>query len=390
MRRIEKTRAPGGRPEPSPLPIADLLEQLGAGPETARTLPPWVYTDPRFHALEQECIFSQEWLCIGRADALRDTGDFVTARVAGEPVIVMRTESGSIEAMSNVCRHRMSTLLEGRGNVRRIVCPYHAWTYDLHGRLCAAAAMERSEIFDRATIRLPAVRCAVWLGWLFVMLDAAATPPAERFAEVASLVGDYGMDNYVETFREEFRWDANWKLVAENFMESYHLPVCHAGTVGRNVRLQDLDGTMIREAWNCHRVVRRDGNELTVAHPANERLVGDLRRTTWVLALYPTLMITLTPGYFWYLCLSPDGSSSVDVTFGGGMAPEFATDERAERLFAETRDLTAAILKEDRVCVERVHRGLRAALAAPGPLSHLEAGNHAFARWIVGRLPPQA
>ena len=368
------------------LPLKELQALASEPLQRARALPPWTYTDPRFLALEQKHVFSSSWLCVGRADALPNPGDYLTTDIAGEPLIVVRAGSGKVGAMSNVCRHRMSTLLEGRGNVRRIACPYHAWTYDLDGRLRGAPAMERNEVFRKRSIRLPRVRCDEWLGWLFVSLNTDAPPPELVFAEVTALIEGYCMQNYVESFREELQWNANWKLVAENFMESYHLPICHSGTVGGSVRLLDLKDTVLGDNFNYHYFVRSDASKLTTAHATNTRLTGDLRRTTWVLALYPSLMITLSPGYFWYLCLSPDGSSRVNVAFGGGMAPEFAADERADSFFAETRKRASAIVEEDRLCVERVYRGMQSSLATPGPLSHHEGGNYGFARWIAGRL----
>ena len=368
------------------LPLDKLQALASERLERACSLPPWAYTDPRFLALEQDHIFSLSWLCVGRADALPNQGDYLTTDMAGEPLIIVRAGSGKVEAMSNVCRHRMSTLLDGRGNVRRITCPYHAWTYDLDGRLLGAPAMERNETFRKRSIRLPRVRCEEWLGWLFVSLNADAPPPHREFAEVTALIEDYGMQNYVESFREEFQWNANWKLVAENFMESYHVPICHAGTVGGSVRLLDLEDTVLGDNFNYHYFVRGGADKLTSAHATNTRLTGVLRRTTWVLALYPSLMITLSPGYFWYLCFGPDGPSRVDVAFGGGMAPEFAADELADRFFADTRKRTSAIVEEDRLCVERVYRGMQSSLATPGPLSHYEGGNFGFARWIAGRV----
>ena len=370
----------------SKMPIGSLKKQLGDSLQRARTLPPWTYTDPRFLALEHEKIFSSCWLCVGRAAALSDPGDYLVTKIGAEPLIIVRSRSGELRAMSNVCRHRMSELLEGRGNVRRIVCPYHAWTYDLDGALIGAPEMQQNETFCRQSIRLPEVRCEVWLGWIFVTLDPEAPPPSRTYAELAARISDYQMQNYVESFRKELRWHANWKLVAENFMESYHLPVCHSGTVGPRVKLRDLDKTIVEEGYNYHCIVRESDNKLTSAHASNTRLSGSLRHTTWVLALYPSLMVTLTPGYFWYLAFAPEGTDNVNITFGGGMAPEFAEDESAQAEFSETLALTSAIVEEDNVCVERVFRGLQASLADPGPLSHLEGGNFDFATWVVDRV----
>jgi phenylpropionate dioxygenase-like ring-hydroxylating dioxygenase large terminal subunit len=288
--------------------------------------------------------------------------------------------------MSNVCRHRMSTLLEGRGNARSIVCPYHAWTYGLDGCLKSAPAMGRNEAFRRDGIALPQIRCVDWQGWILVTLNPEAPPPDKVLSGVDRLVGQYGMAGYREAFREEFRWATNWKVLAENFMESYHLPVCHAGTIGPTVDLMKMTCPEGEEAFNYHHIIKNDALDLTLAHPSNTTLQGDDRRTTWLLSIYPSLLITLTPGYFWYLSLTPDGPGHVNVLYGGGLSPDWAADPQAETHFARLKALLADVNAEDKGCVERVYRGLCAGMSEPGPLSHLERPNYDFARWIAAKV----
>jgi phenylpropionate dioxygenase-like ring-hydroxylating dioxygenase large terminal subunit len=367
---------------------AELAESVAVPFERARAMPRSVYTSPEFLDRELRSLFRKEWLCAGRASALPDPGDYATMEIAGEPVMVIRTPDGRLQAQSNVCRHRMSLLLEGRGNARSIVCPYHAWTYDLDGRLRGAPAMGLNEGFDRSTFRLPRIRCEVWNGWIMVTLNPDAPSCAETLAGVDSLVGHYDMDGYVESFRETHRWNTNWKVLAENFMESYHLPVCHAGTIGRTVDLDLMTCPEGATAFNHHWILKDDTMALTLAHPANRRLEGEDRRKTYLISIYPALMITLTPGYFWYLSLHPDGPGHVRILYGGGLAPEFRDDPDASAHFAALKTLLDAVNEEDRRCTERVYRGIRAGLAEPGPLSHLERPNYDFARWISARIQP--
>jgi phenylpropionate dioxygenase-like ring-hydroxylating dioxygenase large terminal subunit len=368
-------------------PAAELHANVAVPFERARAMPKSVYTSPDFVKLEERHIFAREWLCAGRAEALPDPGDYLTMTIAGEPVIVLRDRGGHIRAMSNVCRHRMSVLLEGRGNAKLITCPYHAWTYNLDGRLRGAPAMTLNEGFCREDIALPGVRCEVWRGWIMVTLDPDAPPPSERLAKVDDLVGKYGMENYVEDFRENFRWHTNWKVLAENFMESYHLPMCHHDTIGGHVDLMKMTCPEGFEAFNYHYILKNDALDLTLAHPSNTRLAGDERRTTWLLSIYPSLMITLTPGYFWYLSLTPDGPDHVNVLYGGGLAPEFVRDPKSREHFARLKVLLDEVNLEDKGCTERVYQGLLAGLSEPGPLSHLERPNYEFARYIASRIP---
>jgi phenylpropionate dioxygenase-like ring-hydroxylating dioxygenase large terminal subunit len=368
-------------------PADELRANVAVPFERARAMPKSVYTSPEFLALEQKHIFGKEWLCAGRAESLPEPGDYMTMTIAGEPVIVLRDRDGAIRAMSNVCRHRMSVLLEGRGKVRSIVCRYHAWTYGLDGALRGAPAMTRNEDFCREAIRLPAVRCAVWRGWILVTLNPEAPAPGVALAEVDRLVGHLDMSTYTETFREEFRWATNWKVLAENFMESYHLPVCHAETIGGSCDLNEMTCPEGLAAFNYHWIVKNDTVPLALAHPSNTTLKGDERRITWLLAIYPSLLITLTPGYFWYLSLTPDGPGAVNVLFGGGMSADWMADPEAPAHLAKVRALLDEVNVEDKGCTERVYRGLCSGLAEPGPLSHLERPNFDFARWIASRIP---
>ncbi len=367
--------------------VAELKTMAGARFEEASAMPKSVYTSEAFLAEELARIFRKDWVCVGRVDALPEPGDYLTYDLAGEPILVLRDREGRLRAMSNVCRHRMSTLLEGSGNVRAITCPYHAWTYNLDGTLRGAPVMTRNEAFRREDCRLPLLRCEEWLGWIMVTLDPDAAPVAEALAEVEGLIAQYGLENYTQTFSETHVWDTNWKVLAENFMESYHLPVCHAATVGGLSKLEEMDCPPGLPAFNYHFILKDDTLDIALAHPTNTRLTGDWRRTTTLLSIYPGLMITLTPGYFWYLVLHPRGVGRVHITYGGGMSPEFVNDPKSQEHFARLKTLLDAVNAEDKGCTEAVYRGLCSALARPGRLSHLERPIYDFANYLASRMP---
>ena len=143
------------RHDPALSPLQELRANVAQPFERAHAMPKSVYTSPEFLALEERHIFARDWLCAGRAESLPNPGDYLTMEITGEPVIVLRDRDGELRAMSNVCRHRMSTLLQGRGHVRSIVCPYHAWTYNLDGTLRGAPAMAANEAFCKDDILCP-------------------------------------------------------------------------------------------------------------------------------------------------------------------------------------------------------------------------------------------
>ncbi|WP_147126780.1 aromatic ring-hydroxylating oxygenase subunit alpha [Shimia ponticola] len=367
-------------------PVQELAATVAAPFESARTMPPSVYTSELFLKREMDMIFAREWVCVGRSDGLANPGDYTTMEIAGQPIMVVRRADGTLAAQSNVCLHRMSTMLEGEGNTSTIVCPYHAWTYGLDGQLRGAPAMGRNTAFDRKENCLPQLRCTEWLGWLLVSLNPDVPDPSENLSDLEELIAPFGMETYRQTFREHHHWNTNWKVLAENFMESYHLPVCHAGTIGGFVDLEEMDCPPSGANWNYHSILKDPDAPLTNAHPTNTSLTGDLRRTTVLFTVYPSLLVTLTPGYFWYLSLLPDGPDHVKIIYGGGLSPDYVNDPKAQEHFAQLKELLDRVNDEDRGCTEAVYRGLCSPMATPGHLSHLERPLYDFATWINDRV----
>lgn len=367
-------------------PVEALRQNTAQPFEQARAMPPEVYTTEEFHDQELAQIFAKDWYCVGRADGLANPGDYTTCDLAGQPVLVMRDRDGVLRGLSNVCLHRMSTLLQGRGTTRSIVCPYHAWTYNLDGSLRGAPAMTLNQGFCKDQYQLPKIRCEEWLGWVFITLNPEAQPVAKQLSQVSDMIAGYDMTNYTEAFYEEHVWDTNWKVLAENFMESYHLPVCHAGTIGGLSKLEDMICPPGEAAFNYHTILKDESLRIAMAHDRNTRLKGDERRTTYLLALYPSLLITLTPGYFWYLSLHPKGPGQVHIRFGGGMSNDFADDPDMAQNFADLKTLLDDVNVEDRGCTEKVFKGLSSGMAQPGHLSHLERPNYDFAQYLMARI----
>ena len=361
----------------------ELLQAARLPFDHATAMPPSVYTSPEFTQLEMDSIFAKEWICVGRSSSLKAKGDYLTHQLANQSVIVLRDKEGGLRAFANVCRHRMSTLLEGSGNQGAIVCPYHGWAYNLDGRLRGAPFMSGNTAFCKEDYSLTPVRLEEWLGWIYITLDKQRPGVAKELGPLEAMISQYQMEHYVETFRETHVWNTNWKILAENFMESYHLPVCHAGTIGPFSKLEEMDCPPGYPAFNYHWITKESAQPTANAHPTNTRLEGRWRRTTALLAIYPSHMITLTPGYFWYLSLQPRGPDRVAMLFGGGWSPEFLADARAAEYATGLKKLLDEVNVEDRRCTERVFQGVSSALARPGHMSHLERPNYDFLQYIA-------
>ena len=160
-------------------------------------MPAGFYTSPEFLALEVDELFRREWMCIGRVEEAAAPGDYWTVDLLGEPLLVVRAEDGGLRVLSNVCRHRGMPVANGRGNAHHLRCSYHAWTYDLQGRLQRAPFIEGRGDFDGESCALPEIATEVWQGFLFVNLDGRASPLAPRLEGLVPLVRNYHIEEMV-------------------------------------------------------------------------------------------------------------------------------------------------------------------------------------------------
>ncbi len=366
------------------------LKKLAATPLEAATAPPKaIYTLPDITAHEMDLIFASEWLCAGRADELPNPGDYMAFECGAQPLIIIRGADDALSARSNICRHRMMRLVEGRGNTRKFTCPYHAWTYNLEGQLVGAAYMDRTTCFNKSDIQLPAVRCEEYLGWIYVCLDPDVEPVAHMLADLTEKLLPYNMQDYVTIFTEDHVWDTNWKCLTENFMEGYHLPVAHRDTVGGHFPVEEtqFDGRGSFPHFTSQLFVKTGTAPVGTAHTDNTSLTGKWRNISVMPTVFPSHMYVLAPDHLWYLALQPDGPGRTRIRYGAALAPEvLAAQSDPETYIAETKTFLDAVQLEDKNVVEGIFVGAKAPLSSPGPLSWLERENHEFTQYLARRL----
>jgi Rieske 2Fe-2S family protein len=197
------------------------------------TLPARFYTDPAHFHREVDHFFFGKWICAGRADQIPARGDYFLRDVVGESVIVARDSAGAVNAMYNVCRHRGTRISESPcGNFPgSIQCPYHAWTYDLGGRLIGAPHMDDVEGFDRGNFRLAPVACEVWDGHIFIDLRGPGSglrdPLSAQLGQLVDRFRPWRMEELRLVHRTVYDVKANWKLIIQNYNECLHCPVLH-------------------------------------------------------------------------------------------------------------------------------------------------------------------
>ncbi len=187
------------------------------------------YTDPKFLKIEQEQVFHRSWQFLCHEEKLREPGSYVTMNVEGQPIVAIRNQDGELKAYYNVCKHRGHELLAGEGRIKRVTCPYHAWTYDLNGALVTAPRSEHLENFNQREICLDQVQIEIFCHLAFVNLDSNAAALVTQSGGLANEIMQYAPDLARLTFatRLTYRIKANWKAIVDNFLECYHCPVAH-------------------------------------------------------------------------------------------------------------------------------------------------------------------
>jgi phenylpropionate dioxygenase-like ring-hydroxylating dioxygenase large terminal subunit len=323
--------------------------------DLVETIPSSWYTDPELLAHETDTIFKATWQYVGTNNGLARVGDYFTTTLAGVPLIISRSAEG-VRALVNSCRHRFTPVAYGAGNTRRFSCPYHAWTYDLNGTLCAAPRSDQVEHFDVADYPLKRLPVATWGPMVFASLNPDVTSFEEWIEPLAKHLERAGCD--VESLtprkRTTYSLKANWKIVAENYLECYHCKVAHpayARTFDVN-RSEGYPFAVSGDAFVSETTLQDATGRRSVAAPY--QCAGPITVNQNGM-LFPNVAPTIWPGQN-NLMLYTWSPVSVDETVGhfDYFLSDDWTDEAAEGLF----DFLDRVGTEDQELVESVQRGL--------------------------------
>ncbi len=323
------------------------------------------YTSEAVYADERERIWFDRWICIGRAEEVSEPGDYLVRDLAGESIIVTRNRSGEIRAFYNVCAHRGTKLLDDSpacGHVSKVFkCPYHAWSYDLDGRLVGTPNVDEDEGFDRSLYPLHGIAAESYAGFLFVNLSEARTPLIDALAGVESITNfeRYRMDELRIGRRLVYEVAANWKIIVENFNECLHCPTIHPELVAV------IPMFRFGEVWDDK--TKDSGNPMfegassftptgSSTLPPFPDLLPDDRCMYYGVFQYPNLLLNLHPDSAMYYILYPNGPSHTTVVSeylfrpDTIAAPDFAPEP--------TVDLWDLISKQDWEVCSRAQTGV--------------------------------
>jgi phenylpropionate dioxygenase-like ring-hydroxylating dioxygenase large terminal subunit len=195
-----------------------------------KTLPARAYTSPEVYEQEMQEVFLKAWNFACHVSDVAEPGRFWTTSIAGEPVVVLRDNDGGLRALSNVCRHRAARILSGEGSCPKVLrCPYHGWTYRQDGQLAAVPEARGFTDLDREAVKLPQFRVGEMCGLVFVCMSEETEPLDSYFGDLPEKLGRLRLPEMQASERHPAAYDQNWKVIADNYLEGYHIPVGHPG-----------------------------------------------------------------------------------------------------------------------------------------------------------------
>jgi len=337
--------------------------------ESASTLPSRLYTDTLFLDVEKEKVFSRTWQLVGRQEQVASTGQFFTAAVADEPIVVVRGSDGALRALSNVCRHRAGPVASGEGSCKVFRCGYHGWSYALDGQLIGAPEFEGVQDFRKWEQTLPQFRVDTWLGLVFVNLDSSARPLSETIGDLPATLQPRGLSSMRSAGRKDWTIQCNWKVYVDNYLEGYHIPIVHPGL------MRELDYARYRtETKGMYSVQHAPLKESPRGRLRREKGAADEAQYFWV---FPNLMLNVYPDNFSTNLIVPISHDRTLTIFEWFFPDPDAPGVR--ETLRQTIEFSDEIQREDIAICEAVQRGLRSRTYQKGRYSvRRENGLHHF------------
>ena len=356
----------------------------------ARHLPGYLYSSPEIYAMEIEKIFMKDWLCVGREEQYEKAGDYRALSVAGEPLLICQDEAGTLNAYANVCRHRGVEVAWGQGNQKEFTCPYHAWVYDLKGKLVGAPYNKGVSGFDFKNCRLPRVKLETWAGYIFVNFDPDSVSLPEFLGD------DEGVQKAADLLHPEwtrvadeytFELDCNWKFLPENLMDIYHAKAVHGQSFAKKFTTDGFDFRLTK-GGRYH----AQYDSLTMA-PDGAILFGPMpwlkdQDELFALTVFirPTFNIFGRQDLIQPWVSTPLGPEKTQVTIYTQFPSETFERPGATETMGVHKDFIRLVAAEDGAMLRSLQNGVRSRAFDPGPTIGLEKAIHHTLNYYLDRM----
>jgi len=331
--------------------------------------PASLYTDPNLLPLETKQIFRKSWLYVGDADQLFDQNNIFVTEVTNTSILLIKTQENSINAYYNVCPHRASLLCPelGRYSDSKLVCPYHAWVYNLEGKLIGTPAKDRfPETFALEDYPLKSIRCQQWEKFIFICFDETK-PSLEAFlGEIPKTIQGYRQPETKQLFQQNYKVNCNWKVYHDNTLCDYHVPIVHKYTLNK------IQGSVRNYQHQFNRYVNLLYTPTTEQwqkdNPLLDTIISEKARYGFfTYGIFPNLhLLALPNGVLAWIRIDPLTTDTCEVNLEIYGIPNFSPPAETLREEFET------FMKEDMVVTEMVQKGYESGGYEAGIANQLE------------------
>ena len=368
----------------------------------ATTLIPSAYRCQDFFELETEQVWRRGWVCVGYACQVSSPGEVLVAEVHDLSVLIVRSKQGDLNAFHNVCRHRGVKLVAEDSRCSVIRCPYHSWGYSLDGKLLGAPYFQGLDVPPQAIERfknqaeqqgnfckeeygLLPVRVETWGGLLFVNLSGDARPLSEWLGDLPDRYARYPLDELQLVSRSEYSITANWKLVAENFMEYYHLPsvhpeLCNISGFDNHHRCQGPG----MYTGMCTSPISVDPSTVRLDLPSFPGLNAKENDTIYFILLFPNVALWIFPNHMLTLLFRPASPQLTIESMDMLIHPSAREEPELEEKLRHIMDFWDMVNKQDIDIVQRVQQGLSSGAYPGGRMCYeFEEPVHRFQNMVI-------
>ena len=388
----------------------DTYKEIRLPVDQASTLIPDAYTSNDFFAIEQQKIFANSWVAVGCLPQISKTGDILVTEVAGRSIIILRTKEDKLRAFYNVCRHRGSKLLKESCNIKSIRCPYHAWVYDLNGKCIGAPMFEieknvfkntkisDSRNFDKKDYGLYPVSVRSWGFLIFVNLSmetsAKVSGPKvkagfeEWLGDLPQKFQSYFLEKWLISHKKNYDVASNYKLIEENFMEYYHLPVVHPELTNVS-RMEDHHRFQGKGMYTgmLTTPVSRDVDSVWLNLPAAKGLDKQHLEAAYHICIFPNVTITILPNHAFCMITDPISANQTRERTFLLTPPITQEKEKQSSMFLELIKFWDMINTQDLGIVECVQEGLSNTAFKGGRMCFkFEEPLHRYQNWVADRM----
>jgi phenylpropionate dioxygenase-like ring-hydroxylating dioxygenase large terminal subunit len=345
-----------------------------------KALAMWTYASEELLELEYREVFLKTWQFAGHVSELAEPGAYIVFDLWRDSVIIMRGKDGVLRAFQNVCRHRASRLVDGKGQCKGVIqCQYHGWTFNLDGSLKSITESKNFPACDKSQLGLNPVELEVYRGLIFVKLEPSdCLSVQEQYAPIDKFIAAYRPEELIRlegAFGQV--WECNWKLAWDNYAENYHIPMGHPG-LQRMTREGGEGGELSTGigfgTFKMKEKPSKNPDEAryqSLIHAADHRVDDAVKRCWLQVSMHMNMGLEFGNEVFWNFQILPLGVDKTEIRYTGYTRKHLSEEE--QELLALNIKLNGTVNNEDKVLVERIQRGAKTTGYVPGPLSYIES-----------------